>query len=420
MSLRNRLFALVGAAVALTVVLVTSTVSSSARRAFAAVDAQRRPRSWRSFAGSSPPRANRSRMRLERIAASDAILRMAAEIGQSKADFAPYVGEAAPLAAAQALDFLDLVADRRHDHFVRALAGPVRLPASVGAPRRRAPKPIGARSCRPSSCRRRRRAGPDRRPHGGGGRASPVTWPAAAGSIGIFSQSLVLPAGMRVLLYRNLEPEVSRQQLVDASGRVADAAPLEPLIARVRQSGQEARETIDWPDGRKPSRRFRSPAAMDRCSACCSSAARSANCRRSSSGFDGAASAFGALGIVFGFALSYVVASRVTRPVEQLADAARAVAGGDWDVQVDHVRTSGEIAALAERLRHHDAAAGRSARSARSGRACRRVARARAPARARAEEPAVSAAHHARQPAARQVAAGGRVRRGLRARAWAR
>ena len=41
MSLRNRLFALVSAAVALTVVLVTSTVSSSARRAFAAVDAQR-------------------------------------------------------------------------------------------------------------------------------------------------------------------------------------------------------------------------------------------------------------------------------------------------------------------------------------------------------------------------------------------
>ena len=57
--------------------------------------------------------------------------------------------------------------------------------------------------------------------------------------------------------------------------------------------------------------------------------------------------AFGALGIVFGFALSYVLASRVTRPVEQLADAARAVAGGDWNVQVDSPHASAEIADLA-------------------------------------------------------------------------
>ena len=72
-----------------------------------------------------------------------------------------------------------------------------------------------------------------------------------------FLESLVLPAGMRVLLYRNLEPEVSRQQLFDASGAVSDAAPLEPLIARVRQTGQEARETIEWPEVRKRWPRFR-------------------------------------------------------------------------------------------------------------------------------------------------------------------
>jgi nitrogen fixation/metabolism regulation signal transduction histidine kinase len=57
---------------------------------------------------------------------------------------------------------------------------------------------------------------------------------------------------------------------------------------------------------------------------------------------------FGALGLVFGFVLSYLVASRVTRPVEQLADAARAVAGGNWEVGLDHVRASGELRALAD------------------------------------------------------------------------
>ena len=111
MSLRNRLFALVSAAVAVTVVLVTSTVSSSARRAFAAVDAQRADAVVAQIRREFAAEGEQVATGIERIAASDAILRMAGGIGQSKADFVSSVGEAAPLAAAQALDLLDLVAD---------------------------------------------------------------------------------------------------------------------------------------------------------------------------------------------------------------------------------------------------------------------------------------------------------------------
>jgi two-component system nitrogen regulation sensor histidine kinase NtrY len=50
---------------------------------------------------------------------------------------------------------------------------------------------------------------------------------------------------------------------------------------------------------------------------------------------------------VFGIAVSYVVASRVTVPVEHLAAAARTVAGGDWDVRLDAVAATGEIRELA-------------------------------------------------------------------------
>jgi nitrogen fixation/metabolism regulation signal transduction histidine kinase len=56
---------------------------------------------------------------------------------------------------------------------------------------------------------------------------------------------------------------------------------------------------------------------------------------------------FGAIGLVVGCGLSYVVAARVTRPVEELADAARAVADGRWDVQVAAGEASGEVGALA-------------------------------------------------------------------------
>jgi nitrogen fixation/metabolism regulation signal transduction histidine kinase len=56
----------------------------------------------------------------------------------------------------------------------------------------------------------------------------------------------------------------------------------------------------------------------------------------------------GLLGVVIGSALSYVVSARVTRPVEQIADAARQVAAGDWSVRVGGVHGSGEIGELAQ------------------------------------------------------------------------
>ena len=52
---------------------------------------------------------------------------------------------------------------------------------------------------------------------------------------------------------------------------------------------------------------------------------------------------FGALGLLVGWGLSYVAAARVTRPVEDLADAARAVADGRWDVQVASSTAGGEV-----------------------------------------------------------------------------
>ena len=110
MSLRTRLFALVSAVVTITVVLVTSTVSSSARRAFATLDAQRTAALVAQFRREFRAEGDQIGLRLGRIAASDTIVRMAADGGGANRDDATYVNEAGPLAAAQGLDFLDLVA----------------------------------------------------------------------------------------------------------------------------------------------------------------------------------------------------------------------------------------------------------------------------------------------------------------------
>jgi nitrogen fixation/metabolism regulation signal transduction histidine kinase len=58
-----------------------------------------------------------------------------------------------------------------------------------------------------------------------------------------------------------------------------------------------------------------------------------------------------ASGILLGFILSWWASARVTRPVQDLAAGARAVAAGDWDARVD-VRSGGEIAELARAFNH--------------------------------------------------------------------
>jgi len=59
-----------------------------------------------------------------------------------------------------------------------------------------------------------------------------------------FLTSLVLPPGMRVLLYRNLEPAFSPQALAGVAAQ--DAAKLAPLIEQVRRENREAIGEIQW------------------------------------------------------------------------------------------------------------------------------------------------------------------------------
>ena len=97
MTLRTRLFALVGSAIALTVVLVTWTVSVSARRSFAAVDAQRAAAFVAQFQREFKNEGAQVAMRLERIAASETMMRTVADVSRANADYASYVNEASAL-----------------------------------------------------------------------------------------------------------------------------------------------------------------------------------------------------------------------------------------------------------------------------------------------------------------------------------
>jgi len=348
MTLRNRLFALVAAVVAITVALVTWAVSTTARAAFEALDEERTRALVAEFRREFAREGEEVTRRVERIAASDELRRIALDIGKSGADSASYVDAAAPLAAASGLDVLDLVAadgtivssahwparfgyrhpwvtpSRESDVTSATFLEPVELPNETS---------LGLIVVRKVDAGLRRL-------YVTGGRLDRH-----------FLRSLQLPDGMRALLYRNLEPDVSRHRLIDASGRAADAGQLEPLIARVRQSGHEAHETVQWPDGPEtlhaiPLRRRDGGVGGV---LLVGSSGRELAAMVERIRLTGAA--LGALGMAIGFALSYVVAARVTKPVEQLADGARAIAAGDWNVRLGAAQASGEIGELATAFR---------------------------------------------------------------------
>ena len=339
MSLRNRLFALVSSVVLLTVVLVTLTVSASARRSFATLDAERTAALVEQFRREFANQGTQVAERVDRIARSDAVSRVAAS-----RDAAPYVNEAATLAAAQGLDVLDLAA--ADGTIVSSAESPARFgyrngwittqvanasPAflqTIELPEETTLALVAVRTL----------AGGAGNLYIAGGRRLDRK----------FLQSLVLAPGMRVLLYQNLQPEVSSRQLIAGGDDPPEAAPLEPLISRVVHSRQETKDTIEWPDG---------PETMDALPLTGRDGSVLGVLLVGSSGRELAALvsrirwsgiAFGSVAIALGFVLAFVMSARVTRPVERLAGAARAVAEGDWDVHVDDVRTTGEIKVLAD------------------------------------------------------------------------
>jgi signal transduction histidine kinase len=161
-----------------------------------------------------------------------------------------------------------------------------------------------------------------------------------------FLGSLVLPAGTRALLYHNLETRFNPSSLTDASGPVSGAERLAPLIKQATAQSHEATATFQWPSG--PETMQAIPLAGD--DTRLHGVLLLGSSRRELvllvDRIRAAGAVAGGIGILIGVLLSYWVASRVTRPVRQLAESTRKVAAGQWETRVDS-GSSDEIGELA-------------------------------------------------------------------------
>jgi signal transduction histidine kinase len=171
-----------------------------------------------------------------------------------------------------------------------------------------------------------------------------------------FLSTLVLPAGMRVLLYRNLQPQFSPEDMIgpNGPGQADDLRRLKPLIEDVRKQRRERIRTIG---GGKAAETVHA-LPLNGYEHNLLGVLLVASSRRELLELEASLRSTGiwvaAGGILVGIALSWWATARVTRPVRRLAESAGKVAAGNWDTSVavasgDEI---GQLAAAFNRMTH--------------------------------------------------------------------
>jgi two-component system, NtrC family, nitrogen regulation sensor histidine kinase NtrY len=166
-----------------------------------------------------------------------------------------------------------------------------------------------------------------------------------------FLATLVLPTGMRALLYRNLEPNFTPTALTDANGAVPQADQFQSLIEQIQKQKQAETvvKTIEWTNDPASAETFHAMPLTGRNNELLgvlllgSPSKELVLLKRQ---ILKTAALVAAAAILIGLLVTWWVSRRITRPVEELAEGARDVASGRWDTQID-VKGTDEIGQLA-------------------------------------------------------------------------
>ncbi|MEO8596203.1 MAG: ATP-binding protein [Candidatus Solibacter sp.] len=161
-----------------------------------------------------------------------------------------------------------------------------------------------------------------------------------------FLSTLVLPQGMRVLLYRNLDGRFTPGDLIDSAGPAGNAAQLRPFIELVQAERREHSRMIGTGAAAENFHAVPLPALDGTVLGVLLIASSRAELAALESSLLRTGVIVAAAGILLGIALSWWAAARVTRPVRRLAHSAGLVAAGDWNATVE-VSSDDEIGQLA-------------------------------------------------------------------------
>jgi signal transduction histidine kinase len=353
MSFRNKIFLIFVATVLASVTLVAYGVTYYTQRAFEEQEAQRTETFFAQFRKEFAERGDTVAQQVENITNAGETIRMVLDLARPNADFSLWVHDANGAAQTHNLDFVEFV---NSDGTVISSA---QYPSRVGS---KNDWVTAAKSWDSTSAFLKREELPD-------GFALSLT-AVRASAVGDkiiyiiggrrldqnFLATLELPAGMRALLYRNLENSFIPTSLTDTSGPVAQADQFQPLIEQMQRQSQPntLAKTIQWTNDAASAETFHAIALSGRNGELLgvlllgSSAKELVLLKRQILKI----AALVALAAVFiGLLLAWWVSRRITRPIEELANGARSVSSGRWDTQIDD-QGNDEIGQLSRDFNH--------------------------------------------------------------------
>jgi two-component system nitrogen regulation sensor histidine kinase NtrY len=355
MTFRRKLLVVFALTVFLSVAGVALLVQWVTRNAFEKTENQRTSLLVTQFQREFSRRGEDVAKRVEAIAASDSVTRMATALNGTSSDFAEYFDLARVMAENHQLDFLEIIDGRG------TIVSSAQWPAKFGYPEPSFESLSTSNDQSPFLkleelqdstalgffAARAIRVG-ERSVYVVGGRRLDKN----------FLLALDLPADTRVLLYQNRGDHFSPDLLLDPAAGTSAADPARPaekfapLIDAVRKYDQEISGLVDWTSDRADEEVFHAiplrGVGKDRPLL---GILLIGNSRRSyvelKRRIRDSALLVGGGGIVLAILMSSWASARVTRPVEQLARAARDVTSGNWNASVQ-VEGHDEVAQLAK------------------------------------------------------------------------
>ncbi len=344
MSFRQKLLLLFGTTVFLCVAVVSLSVWSTLRRSFEVANQERANAVASQFRSEFQHRAQELARKIESIAASESVQRVAMDLNRGASQQGSYVDQARTLANQQHLDFLELVDAQG------TILSSAQWQAKFGYPEPALPAAANS----PSAFLKREELANG---------STLGMFAARAVRVGeqplyviggerldqSFLSTLDIPSGTRVLLYQNLEPAWNPKSLLDLNGPAAGADRIAPLVEHVRHSGQEFRSVIHWTADSADAESF-DAIPLTGANQQLMGVLLVGSSRRPLIELQrqvvSTALLVGGAGILVAVVASLWFAARVTKPVESLAVAARRVALGDLAAKVE-VESSDELGELA-------------------------------------------------------------------------
>jgi signal transduction histidine kinase len=328
--------------VLVSVAAVTEIVSVMARRAFDRATDERTAALVAQFRREFARRGEDVRRKAQAAASSTSADRMALAAAQSSPDYNSFLDEAQVLADAQRLDFLEFADDR--GTIISSAQWPAKFgykePLATGAPTsspflREEETPSGtalglfAISTAPAG---------DHKLFTIGGTRLDRT----------FLSSLDLPAGMRVMLYDNGTKEAfTATRVVTAGDPIPNAQLLAPIVQTLQSTPQEASAVVHWYSGDETVNAFPLTGERNQLLGVLLVGSSRQIYTELRTEIRSAALIASAAGLLLAIVLSSFAAARVTKPVEDLARAAREVAAGNLNAKVT-ARTDDELGVLAD------------------------------------------------------------------------